>query len=247
MIRLELRRIAAATAFLTRIPIRNTHLDNDLGPSARYFPLVGMAVGALGAAVSFTAAVALPLTVAVILGVIATVILTGAIHEDGFADSCDGFGGGATQDEVLRILKDPHIGVFGALGLGLLIALKVACLVALPIMLLVWALLCGHAVSRALCVLEIASSSYARSKDGKAAPFANDVRPIDCLVAVLIATVPVTLAPPVLWWTMPVMFAMAIVIHVFTKVRLGGYTGDTLGALQQSTEVVCYLTLVATL
>jgi cobalamin synthase len=86
--------------------------------AARYFPLVGIVVGAIGAAVTELAVLALPIGIAVVLGMAATVLATGGFHEDGFADACDGFGGGWDKAQVLAIMKDSRVGSYATIGLG---------------------------------------------------------------------------------------------------------------------------------
>ncbi len=247
MIGREARLLAAATAFLTRLPLSRSHTDDELSHSARYFPLVGAALGALGAAVTVAAAGMLPAVVAVILGVIATVLVTGAFHEDGLADSCDGFGGGSTREDVLRIMQDPHIGAFGVLGLALVLALKIASLVHLPLAALALALVCAHALSRALCVVVMSFGEYARPEGGKTRTVARGARPADAAVALVIGLIPFALAPVAFLWALAVMLLVCIVLYAYFRARIGGYTGDALGALQQITEAACYTTIVGTL
>jgi adenosylcobinamide-GDP ribazoletransferase len=247
MIGREARLLIAATAFLTRIPLGRSHSDEELNRSVRYFPLVGAAVGALGAAVTIAAAAMLPLPLAVILGVIATVLVTGAFHEDGLADSCDAFGGGRTREEVLRIMQDPHIGAFGVLGLALVLALKIASLVHLPLAALPLALVCAHAFSRALCVAAMSFGEYARAEGGKTRAVARGARPADAGIALLVGVVPFALAPAAFLWALPVMLIVAIALYAYFRARIGGYTGDALGALQQVAESTCYVVLAGAL
>jgi adenosylcobinamide-GDP ribazoletransferase len=247
MIGREARLVLAATAFLTRLPVRPSHSDEELGRSARYFPLVGAAVGGLGAAVLLAAATVLPLVVAVILSVIATVLVTGAFHEDGLADSCDGFGGGRTRDDVLRIMQDPHIGAFGVLGLALVLMLKIASLVHLPLAALSLALVCAHAFSRALCVAMMAFGEYARREGGKTRTVARGARPADAAIALVIGAAPFAFAPAAFLWAFAFMPVVSIVLYAYVRARIGGYTGDALGALQQITEAGCYVALAGAL
>jgi adenosylcobinamide-GDP ribazoletransferase len=247
MIGREARLVLAATAFLTRLPLRPSHSDEELGRAARYFPLVGAAVGGLGAAVLLAAAAVLPLVVAVILSVIATVLVTGAFHEDGLADSCDAFGGGGTREDVLRIMQDPHIGAFGVLGLLLVLALKIASLVHLPLAALPLALVGAHAFSRSLCVAVMAFGEYARAEGGKTRAVARGARPADAAVALLIGLVPFALAPAAFLWALAIMLLVAIVLYAYFRARIGGYTGDALGALQQVAESTCYVVLAGAL
>jgi adenosylcobinamide-GDP ribazoletransferase len=127
----QLEYFFAALRFFTRLPVPAWvgHSQEQLNHAARYFPLVGILVGAIGAAVTELAVLALPIGVAVLLGMAATVLVTGGFHEDGFADACDGFGGGWDKAQVLAIMKDSRIGSYAAIGLGLLLLTKWTALV----------------------------------------------------------------------------------------------------------------------
>jgi len=126
----HIRIFFTALMFFTRIPCPSwvDHSEEYLNKSSQYFPLVGGIVGAIGLAVLLGALWVLPVPLAVLLSMVATVLATGAFHEDGFADMCDGFGGGWTKEKILDIMQDSRLGTFGAVGLGLLMAVKFLCL-----------------------------------------------------------------------------------------------------------------------
>ena len=132
-----------------------------MAAAPRYFPAVGAVIGAAGACVLVAAASVLPMAVAVLLSTAATVALTGALHEDGLADTFDGIGA-ATRERALEIMRDSRIGTYGALGLGLMLAPKVAALAAMPAGLAAAALVAGHAASRLSSVVVVATSRYVR-------------------------------------------------------------------------------------
>ena len=161
----ELEYFFAALRFFTRLPVPAWvgHDAEQLNHAARYFPLVGILVGAIGALVTELAALALPIGVAVLLGMAATVLTTGGFHEDGFADSCDGFGGGWDKGRVLAIMKDSRIGSHAAIGLGLLLLTKWNVLVEIDATfgppLLAMTLVAGHAVSRLASTVLISTSA----------------------------------------------------------------------------------------
>ena len=243
----EGRRLLAAAAFLTRLPLAQGGAGEELGRAARYFPLVGAGVG-LAAAALFAAAVSvLPLTVSVILSVGATVLLTGALHEDGLADTCDAFGGGASREEVFRILADSRIGTYGALGLVLVLALKIASLAQMPAAVLPLALIFAHAFSRALCVLVMAFGVYVKREGAKTSAVAAGVRPADTAIALAVGLALVLWSPAVLAPAALVMAATAAVLYGYFRARVGGYTGDTLGAIQQLTEAAAYVAVLGRL
>ncbi len=176
-----------ALQFFTRVPVpRWVGFEPAwLHDSARHFPLVGLFVGRGGGRrCSRRAAVATSPVVAVVLSMIATVWLTGAFHEDGLADTCDALGGHVSRERALEIMKDSRIGSYGAVGLVLVLGLKAAVLVSLPVALALPALLLGHTVSRAMAVLVIRALPYAGDlAAAKAKPLAQGVSRGGLLVA----------------------------------------------------------------
>lgn len=237
-----------ALGFLTRIPIPRSieHDAENLNDAARYFPAVGLLVGAFAALAYTVAAQFWPPAIAVLSSMIATVLLTGAFHEDGFADSCDGFGGGWERAQVLAIMKDSRIGTYGAVGLGLILALKFAALHSLAIASIVPALLIGHCWSRVLATSYLFDFEYARDDDSKVKPLATQLSPAGLQIAVLTA-VPliflISLAQVL--WLIAVLMIWRWAFGFYFRRRIGGYTGDCLGAAQQVAEVLIYLVLVA--
>ena len=126
LLRLEIKALLAALGYFTRLPVfKYFQLDGALPARAlRYFPWTGLLTGLAGAAVFYFSQRLLPLSVAVALGLIVCVLFTGALHEDGFMDVCDGFGGGWERERILSIMKDSRVGAFGVLGVVLLLGLK---------------------------------------------------------------------------------------------------------------------------
>ena len=248
MIVRELRLALTALMFLTRIPVPAWvgHSEMQLNRSARYFPLAGLVVGAIAAIAYAAAAIVLPHPVAVALAMVAAVLATGAFHEDGFADTCDGLGGGHTREDALRIMQDSRVGAYGAIGIVLLLLLRFEALVAIGPERIVAALAAGNAISRFFPVLLIRLLPYARAEGGKSKPFANSIATTDLLIALAIGLLPVVLLFPPRDWlaVLPPLVACGWLGMKF-KTRLGGYTGDGLGATQQVCELVFYLALLA--
>jgi len=232
--------VLTAVQFLTRLPVPEWvgHGPGQLDRAMRYLPLVGIGVGLVGALVLALGDAGLPRPAAAILSVAATLLLTGALHEDGLADTLDGLFGGNTRDDALRIMRDSRLGTYGAAGLTLALGLKVAAVSALPEA--GAALVAGHAGSRFMVVGIIAGLPYARS-DGKAEPIAGGVGLTELLVAGLCGIMPMLLlgvrAIPALVLAAGVAWGTA---RWFRR-RLGGYTGDGLGAVQQMTELAILL------
>lgn len=249
----QLRLFFIALQFFTRLPVpRWVGFDPDwLHHASRYFPAVGLVVGALCAAVYAAAGWLWPPVIAVLMSTIAGIWLTGAFHEDGFADTCDGFGGGLTPQRVLEIMTDSRIGAYGAIGIGLLLALKCATLASLPQQAVLAALLVAHPLSRLAAAALIWRLAYVK-REGKAKPLAQQMSGGELLVAAVTAVLPMALSYFFGWLSLQaiatglvaVALAAAWLARMFVR-RIGGYTGDCLGAVQQVSEVAFYLALLA--
>ena len=247
----ELRLFFIALQFLTRVPApRWVGFEPAwLIQSARHFPAVGLCVGAASALVLMLGHALFGPAVAVGLAMAASVLITGAFHEDGFADTCDALGGAVSRERALEIMKDSRIGAYGAIGLVLMLGLKAAALVSLPPAAAVPALLLAHTASRAAAVLLIRLLPYAGDiEHAKAKPMAQRVE----VSGVLVAAGWVVLVAVALVWHVPqqatavlasLSFAVAGTVWCarWLRRRLGGYTGDALGATQQITELLVLL------
>lgn len=242
-----------ALQFFTRLPIpRWVGFEQAwLHHASRYFPLVGIVVAAAAGAVYLAASSLWPAPVAALLSTAAGIYLTGAFHEDGFADTCDGFGGGLTRERVMEIMKDSRIGTYGAVGAGLLVALKVALLALFAPAAAVAALFVAHPLSRLAASSLIWRLEYARA-EGKAKPLAQEMSSAEFGIGALCAAVPAIGAGVLGYFPWPLIglcaaaaaLAAAWLGAKFVK-RIGGYTGDCLGAVQQVSEVAIYLCLLA--
>jgi adenosylcobinamide-GDP ribazoletransferase len=246
VIRAQLEYFFAALRFFTRLPVPAWvgHSEAQLNHATRYFPLVGWIIGLIGAAVTWLAAYVLPPSIAVLLGMAATLLATGAFHEDGLADSCDGFGGGWEKAQVLAIMKDSRIGSYGAIGVFILLLSKWNALYELDALVLP-ALFAAHAISRAAAVTLIYGLDYVRDESGKSKPLAVRLSRGELTLAWLFGLLPVLLLP----WQVALQGVTAVIIVIaltarYTRRRIGGYTGDVLGMTQQLSEVAFYLGLL---
>lgn len=255
MIRHEWRLFLVALQFLTRVPVRVGYDPQWLNDSTRHFPLVGAAVGMFAAAVLWAGAQVFPGGVAVGLSMAAGVWLTGAFHEDGLADTSDALGGAVSRERALEIMKDSRIGTYGAVALLLVLGLKATALAALPLAWAVAALVLGHVASRAAAVALIRFLPYAGDvAQAKAKPLAQRGSRANLAVAcgwVLVAGAGVVAALPAAWGALLLSLAVAVAVaglcaRWFLR-RLGGITGDTLGATQQLAELAMLLAWLAAL
>ena len=249
----QLRLFFIALQFFTRLPIpRWVGFEPAwLHQASRYFPAVGLVVAAIAGAVYAAAAMVLPPAVAALLSTAAGIYATGAFHEDGFADSCDGLGGGHTRERVLEIMKDSRIGAYGAIGIGLMLATKVTSLAGLPRLTVLGALLAAHPLSRLMACSLIWRMDYARA-EGKAKPLAQEMRGGEFVIAALTAALSAAGAVALGWLPLAALGAGLAAMLLATlwlarkfQQRLGGYTGDCLGAVQQAAEAVFYLGVLA--
>jgi adenosylcobinamide-GDP ribazoletransferase len=244
----ELRLVLATVQYFTRIPVPAWvgHSPGHLQGTARYFSLAGVLVGAIGALVFWASSLLFPSPLPAILSTAVTIFITGAFHEDGLADTFDGLGGGATRERALQIMKDSRIGTFGVAALVLAVLIKIAALNALPTALALITLIAGHAFSRACAISLLFASKYVGSTEqSRARPVAQTMSGGELLIATVIGVMP-------LWWCgLPALAGAAsalLVLFVLARWfirRLGGFTGDTLGATQQLTEIAFYLGVLA--
>ena len=239
-----------AVQFLTRLPVRDLgYTPERMARTPKWHPAVGALIGAITGVVYLAGAQVWPPLVAVLVSVAAGLLLTGCFHEDGFADACDGLGGGATRERVLEIMRDSRLGTYGVAGLTMMLAGKVAVLAALPVWAVPFALVAGHAVSRASSVQVLATSDYVRDH-GTGKPVSEGIGGADLRFALLtaaLACVPLMMAvgiTAVLAGAAGLVAGRWLIRSRFER-RLGGYTGDCLGAVQQGSEVGFCLGLLA--
>ena len=244
-IKAEWRLWLVALSFFTRLPVPMAAEFNeaDLNHAAKYFPLVGIVVGMVAAAIFGLAVVVWPVELAVLASMAATLWLTGAFHEDGLADAADGLGGGHSRARALTIMRDSRLGSFGAIALFMVLLAKFEALTHISAPLVPGIMLIGHALSRFAAVLVIHTQPYVRA-EGKAKPLATQLTRGELLLAGLFGLTPlVLLAPKFLLALVPVALVWLWFSHELKK-RLGGYTGDCLGAMQQLCELTFYLAVL---
>ena len=242
-----------ALMFFTRIPCPSwvDHSAENLNRSRKYFPMVGWIVGAIAAGVLYVSSLLLPLSIAILLSMMASIGVTGAFHEDGLADVFDAFGGGWTKEQILTIMKDSRLGAYGAAALLLALLLKFFCLWEIlkvfDIWSGLWILISAHALSRFVASTFVYTHDYVQDLDqSKAKPVASSrLGASELFVSFLFAILPCLMLPS--YW-----YGLGIVAAYFSKTYLGrffyrsigGYTGDCLGATQQISEIVFYLSIL---
>lgn len=241
-VRSELETLIGALRFFTRLPIPGKlGLESfALERAIRYFAFSGLVVGGLAGLVFLMTSFFWPKTLAVLAALACAILLTGALHEDGWSDMADGFGGGWTRERVLEIMKDSRLGSFGAVALVMMLLVRFFALVEINDALLPIVLVAAHAVSRLCSTFVLAALEYARP-EGKAKAFGNRLGVGELVFASLCALLPVVFLPP-----LPALFGLVLAglatlwLARMFKRRIGGYTGDCLGGVQQLAEVAFY-------
>jgi adenosylcobinamide-GDP ribazoletransferase len=231
-----MKSLAAALSFLTRLPVgRLVSFDAaDVARSAGWFPVVGILLGAIGAGFGFLLREHLPAAVVAVILVALDALLTGTLHFDGLADTADGFGGGKDREDVLRIMRDHAIGSYGGTALALLVALKVAAYSALlgrgywfP------AIVLTPTLGRWSILILTAALPYARQTPSVVRDMGKSALAWGTLAVAL------ALAASRLWCAG--MAAVAVIavsagFGLYCRRRIGGITGDTVGANLQLCE-----------
>lgn len=249
-----------ALGFFTRIPVPH-HVDfqeKDLSRCVKYFPLVGGIVGLIGVAAFYLAMQVFAHSIAVLISMAVTIFATGAFHEDGLADSADGLGGGWGREQVLAIMQDSRLGTYGAIALFMALMAKYQLLVAMHADTVMAVIICAHALSRLSAVWLMATLPYTKPS-GKAKPLATEVSRVDLWVANIFGLLPLLILLALVqnslgnWrvtlslflWLLSAVGAVWWWWRLLLKRKLGGYTGDTLGAIQQLSEIMFYLASIA--
>jgi adenosylcobinamide-GDP ribazoletransferase len=246
----EFELFVIALQFLTRLPV-GTHIafsTAKVGNSAAYYPLVGACIGAAGGLCFMAFAWMLPAHVAVWLTVGLLLLATGCLHEDDFADMCDGLGGGVDKNAALTIMRDSRLGTYAVASLFLLLGTKVASLTAFAPSVVPLVLIAGHCLSRLSAVVVMLTSDYVRSA-GVATQVSAGISHRRLVLVALTALLASLLVVMVLGVSATLgMWAGCVAGHLLTRrvfeKKLGGYTGDCLGATQQVSETGIYLGLL---
>jgi adenosylcobinamide-GDP ribazoletransferase len=234
-----------AISLCTRLPIgpSTTVGDGEVARASWAFPVAGLVVGLFGAAIYWIAARAhVPPLPASALAIAATVMLTGAMHEDGLADTADGFGGGTTRESKLEIMRDSRIGTYGTCALILSLMLRWSALaeIAEPRLVAV-ALIAAHVAARA--VLPIVMSFVPPARVNGLSSTAGQPPQQSAAIALALGTICLlfSFGPS---GALVTLLALGLIGMLLTRLAIrsiGGQTGDVLGALEQVGEAVIML------
>jgi len=239
-----------ALSFFSRIPVPASipYSEKRMNQAGRYFALVGLLLGCLCALVYGLASSVMPVSVAIVMMMVFSLMLTGAFHEDGLTDMADGIGGGMTLERRLTIMKDSRIGTYGASALVMTLLGKYVLLSELvKFEQIATFIIVAYTLSRAVAASLIYDMPYVSDADAsKSKPLAQQQSKLELAVLLVTGVVPCLLLG------LLVAFILVTVVVVFRLLfkrwllsRIGGFTGDCLGAAQQLSELLIYLTLIA--
>ena len=239
------RELLNALRFMTIVPVPSS--DAAIAPDwlsrcVKYFPVVGIGIGLVSAVVLLLADRIWGPVVASLLAVAASIIVTGALHEDGLADTADGLGGGSSVEKRLAIMKDSRIGTYGTLALAFSLSLRVTALAEMPAWTAAAALISAHAAARITPVFVMNALPYAgdtaamKVSYNEASVSAHDRG--FALLVVLCALLPLALVSiPSVVSGLLLGAALAAAVALWARKRINGYTGDVLGAIEQVFEI----------
>ena len=241
-------RFLTALAFLTRIPVRNASgTPEAIGQSTSMFPLIGALVGAAEVLVLWVCRRAIPPTLTAAVIVLTGILLTGALHLDGLADMADGFVGGQTRDDVLRIMRDHQIGTYGAIALLMMLVLQISAIANLVERDVAGRfLVVAPAASRWAMVLMGRRLPYARSDAGLGRALTDHVHNREvCTSTVLVLAIATGLARASGILSLAIILPITAGVGAICRRRIGGITGDTLGANAVLCETIVFVAAVA--
>lgn len=236
-----MREFLIALQFLTIFSIKkeDTISDKDFAHSMAFFPLVGIIIGVALSLLYILINPLLPRPVVCGLLIIASIILTGGLHLDGFVDTIDGLTGGKNKRQILKIMRDEHIGAFGTIGLIALLLLKWTLLYSIPNQLMISALILTLALSRWSMVILCRFFPYARDEVGLGKPFASFTGTREVIwattIAILLSIALASLRAIIL---LPLVLIVSITFGLILNKKIAGITGDTIGALNEIVETL---------
>jgi len=239
----------AALQFLTSIPVplKRALSPEQLGRATAFFPLVGLIIGGIMAGLNRILLYVLPAAVVNALLIATLAVITGAMHLDGFADTCDGIAGHKTVEERWRVMRDSRTGAFGVVGIAVLLLFKYVSLNNIPDFLMTAALIFMPVASRWAMVYAIFAYPYARP-EGLGANYKKSTRwpqfTIATVFTVAVAAALTLLSSYTGLLLIPGILIMTTILAVYFKHKFAGLTGDTYGAINEAAEVTALLLVI---
>lgn len=243
----------AALMFFTRLPLWRLHQPprESFRAVVEYWPLAGWVTGGLMALTLYASSHFLPYSIAVLLAIVVRLLLTGALHEDGLADFCDGFGGGTDRQRILDIMKDSRIGTYGVIGLILYFALLFTSIVNIPFHKAAFLILAADPFSKMLSSQIVQMMPYARAEsEAKSKMVYRKISIHSAVLLTIQGLLPVCLyvfvvGLPSNWqWMLLVPCLVMYGMYRLILSKLRGYTGDCCGAICLLVELSIYITVL---
>ena len=240
--------LVAALTFLTRVPVPGPTVlaPGALAAAVVWFPLVGALVGLVLGATRLLAELALPAGPATVLALAAAVLVTGGLHEDGLADTADGFGAHVARERRLEIMRDPRVGTYGALALGLVMLLAWSLLAGLDGLECLRAAVTGHVLARWSMLVHAATMPTAR-RDGAGALLTVRRTSLATATALAAGLAVLSVGPVPAAVAGVTALVLVIAMSALTRRAIGGSTGDTCGAVGKLAEVASYAAVAGVL
>jgi adenosylcobinamide-GDP ribazoletransferase len=239
-----MKSLILAIQFLTRIPI-NIEIEtkeDSFANSVLWFPVVGLLIGAFNALVYWLLSMVLPGMLPIVCTVLANVCITGALHVDGLADTCDGIFSARKRDKMLEIMKDSRIGSNGSLAIVFDMLIRIAILLSIPADKVIWVIFAAPIASRALIPLLMKLSIYARAEGGMGGLFLGKQTWNRTLIAFAAGMIMVWASLNFVGLASFAVAMLAIILYrsyIYSKIQ--GMTGDTIGAGNEIAEIVFLL------
>jgi adenosylcobinamide-GDP ribazoletransferase len=251
-VKAQLNLFYLALSFFTRLPVPKTmhYSESLLNKANRYFSLVGLVTGLLLVLSYLSFSFFLPANISILLMMAVSLLLTGAFHEDGLADMADGIGGAFTIEKRLTIMKDSRIGTYGAVTLIIALFLKFTLLVELANQdssHLLLAIVLAEMLSRGIAGSLISAMPYVSDiEQSKSKPLAQAQSFSEFTTLLLIGVAPLIFySSEIIYLLLSILLIFRWLFKQWLMSRIGGFTGDCLGAGQQISELIIYLTLVS--
>jgi len=230
-----------------RIKIRGEIKSAEIAKSITYMPLIGMASASVAFGVYYLSNFIFPQEISILLLMIVSVLFTGALHEDGFADFCDGFGGGYSKEKILIIMQDSRIGVYGVIGIIFILILKYVTLIHIPKEKLFLTLLLTYSLSRITPVWIVKLSRYAKQSDSKSGAMAFGISGWRVLAGSILSCIFLFFFKEMFYIFVLITILIVYVFRQYIEKKIQGFTGDCLGAIQQISESTLLLASIVNL
>lgn len=241
-----MKRVVASMMFFTRLPLwRVCSVPNEYFKRVvELWPLVGWITGAVMAMIFWLCSLIFPIPLSIIIALLSRLLLTGALHEDGLADFCDGFGAGGTREHILSIMKDSHIGTYGVLGLIFYYLIIWNCMVAVSVAILPFVMIAADAWSKCCAAQIINFLPYCRtSEQAKNKTIYQRMGIGATILCIIFGAIPLLLIPVNYYFGCIASVLTSFLLIILMKQKIGGYTGDCCGASFLLSELAFYLTI----